>query len=137
MAQAAKQLRKNKDLAELAAQELKDKEEEKNKKRNRSRDRRRKVWLSEDGVDFSPSLFPLSLLSLSLYIIFSFYRPVSFPPLCRIGFGMLNTCTITHTVRGTHSRRVLTSYAQMLIHRLCSFSQTISCGGCRVVLLVV
>uniref|UniRef100_A0A6Q2X8M0 Ankyrin 1, erythrocytic b n=1 Tax=Esox lucius TaxID=8010 RepID=A0A6Q2X8M0_ESOLU len=43
MAQAAKQLRKNKDLAELAAQELKDKEEEKNKKRNRSRDRRRKA----------------------------------------------------------------------------------------------
>ncbi|XP_045064015.1 ankyrin-1 isoform X2 [Coregonus clupeaformis] len=43
MAQAAKQLRKNKDLAELAAQELKDKEDEKNKKRNRSRDRRRKA----------------------------------------------------------------------------------------------
>ena len=98
MAQAAKQLRKNKDLAELAAQELKDKEEEKNKKRNRSRDRRRKVWLFEDGVDFSPSLF---LLSLSLYIIFSFSGPVSFPPLCRNGFGMLNTCTITHTVTGT------------------------------------
>uniref|UniRef100_UPI003AB02D68 uncharacterized protein ank1b n=1 Tax=Centroberyx gerrardi TaxID=166262 RepID=UPI003AB02D68 len=43
MAQAAKQLRKNKDLAEAAAQEQRDKEEEKNKKRNRSRDRRRKA----------------------------------------------------------------------------------------------
>ncbi|XP_067278905.1 ankyrin-1 isoform X1 [Pseudorasbora parva] len=43
MAQAAKQLRKNKDLQELAAQELREKEEEKNKKRNRSRDRRRKA----------------------------------------------------------------------------------------------
>lgn len=43
MAQAAKQLRKNKDLQELAAQELREKEEEKIKKRNRSRDRRRKV----------------------------------------------------------------------------------------------
>lgn len=43
MAQAAKQLRKNKDLAEAAAQEQREKEEEKIKKRNRSRDRRRKV----------------------------------------------------------------------------------------------
>ncbi len=43
MAQAAKQIRKNKDLQELAAQELREKEEEKIKKRNRSRDRRRKV----------------------------------------------------------------------------------------------
>ncbi|GAA6073236.1 uncharacterized [Tachysurus ichikawai] len=43
MAQAAKQLRKNKDLAEAAAQELREKEEEKIKKRNRSRDRRRKT----------------------------------------------------------------------------------------------
>ncbi|KAM4634336.1 uncharacterized protein ACJ7VT_022808 [Polymixia lowei] len=43
MAQAAKQLRKNKDLAEAAAQEQREKEEEKNKKRNRSRDRRRKA----------------------------------------------------------------------------------------------
>ncbi|XP_047661806.1 ankyrin-1 isoform X2 [Tachysurus fulvidraco] len=43
MAQAAKQLRKNKDLAEAAAQELREKEEEKIKKRNRSRDRRRKA----------------------------------------------------------------------------------------------
>ncbi|XP_062867659.1 ankyrin-1 isoform X2 [Trichomycterus rosablanca] len=43
MAQAAKQLRKNKDLAEAAAQELREKEEEKLKKRNRSKDRRRKA----------------------------------------------------------------------------------------------
>uniref|UniRef100_A0A9J7XQ16 Ankyrin 1, erythrocytic b n=1 Tax=Cyprinus carpio carpio TaxID=630221 RepID=A0A9J7XQ16_CYPCA len=43
MAQAAKQIRKNKDLHELAAQELREKEEEKIKKRNRSRDRRRKT----------------------------------------------------------------------------------------------
>lgn len=43
MAQAAKQIRKNKDLAEAAAQEQREKEEEKIKKRNRSRDRRRKV----------------------------------------------------------------------------------------------
>ncbi|KAI4816729.1 hypothetical protein KUCAC02_009042 [Chaenocephalus aceratus] len=43
MAQAAKQLRKTKDLAEAAAQEQREKEEEKIKKRNRSRDRRRKV----------------------------------------------------------------------------------------------
>ncbi|XP_056302331.1 ankyrin-1 isoform X5 [Danio aesculapii] len=43
MAQAAKQIRKNKDLQELAAQEQREKEEEKIKKRNRSRDRRRKA----------------------------------------------------------------------------------------------
>ncbi|KAB5549036.1 hypothetical protein PHYPO_G00062640 [Pangasianodon hypophthalmus] len=43
MAQAAKQIRKNKDLAEAAAQEQREKEEEKIKKRNRSKDRRRKV----------------------------------------------------------------------------------------------
>ncbi|XP_057675824.1 ankyrin-1 isoform X7 [Corythoichthys intestinalis] len=43
MAQAAKQLRKTKDLAEAAAQEQREKEEEKIKKRNRSRDRRRKA----------------------------------------------------------------------------------------------
>ena len=78
MAQAAKQLRKNKDLAELAAQELKDKEEEKNKKRNRSRDRRRKVWLTEDGVNFS--------LPLSLSLISSFSQPVSLPPLYSTGY---------------------------------------------------
>lgn len=49
MAQAAKQLRKNKDLQELAAQELREKEEEKIKKRNRSRDRRRKVKKKRHG----------------------------------------------------------------------------------------
>lgn len=49
MAQAAKQLRKNKDLQELAAQEQREKEEEKIKKRNRSRDRRRKVKKTSDG----------------------------------------------------------------------------------------
>ncbi|KAG7476301.1 hypothetical protein MATL_G00081420 [Megalops atlanticus] len=43
MAQAAKQLRKSKELDALAAQEQREKEEEKNKKRNRSRDRRRKA----------------------------------------------------------------------------------------------
>ncbi|XP_036382336.1 ankyrin-1-like isoform X5 [Megalops cyprinoides] len=43
MAQAAKHLRKNKDLEALAEQERKEKEEEKNKKRNRSRDRKRKA----------------------------------------------------------------------------------------------
>ncbi|XP_038154888.1 ankyrin-1 isoform X2 [Cyprinodon tularosa] len=43
MAQAAKQLRKTKDLAEAAAQEQREKEEKKIKKRNRSRDRRRKA----------------------------------------------------------------------------------------------
>ncbi|XP_030210963.1 ankyrin-1 isoform X2 [Gadus morhua] len=43
MAQAAKQLRKNKDIAEAAAAELREKEEEKTKKRNKSRDRRRKA----------------------------------------------------------------------------------------------
>lgn len=49
MAQAAKQLRKTKDLAEAAAQEQREKEEEKIKKRNRSRDRRRKVWPAVSG----------------------------------------------------------------------------------------
>ncbi|KAK9532743.1 hypothetical protein VZT92_010115 [Zoarces viviparus] len=43
MAQAAKQLRKTKDLAEAAANEQREKEEEKIKKRNRSRDRKRKA----------------------------------------------------------------------------------------------
>ncbi|XP_047425299.1 ankyrin-1 isoform X10 [Mugil cephalus] len=43
MAQAAKQLRKTKDLAEAAAQEQREKEEEKIKKRNRSRDRKRRA----------------------------------------------------------------------------------------------
>ncbi|KAG5272708.1 hypothetical protein AALO_G00168470 [Alosa alosa] len=43
MAQAAKQLKQRKDLAEAAAAELREKEEEKLKKRNKSRDRRRKA----------------------------------------------------------------------------------------------
>lgn len=43
MAQAAKQLRKNKDLEAQAEQERKEKEEEKVKKRSRSRDKKRKV----------------------------------------------------------------------------------------------
>lgn len=55
MAQAAKQIRKNKDLQELAAQELREKEEEKIKKRNRSRDRRRKV--TKKSILLAPSSF--------------------------------------------------------------------------------
>ncbi|XP_048875819.1 ankyrin-1-like isoform X2 [Brienomyrus brachyistius] len=43
MAQAAKQLRKTKDLAEQAAQEQREREEELNRKRSRSRDRKRKA----------------------------------------------------------------------------------------------
>uniref|UniRef100_A0A8C2PNX4 Ankyrin-1 n=1 Tax=Cyprinus carpio TaxID=7962 RepID=A0A8C2PNX4_CYPCA len=43
MAQAAKHLRKNKDLEALAEQERKEKEEEKAKKRSRSRDKKRKT----------------------------------------------------------------------------------------------
>ncbi|XP_035382909.1 ankyrin-1 isoform X1 [Electrophorus electricus] len=43
MAQAAKHIRKNKDLAEAAAQEQKEKEETKLKKRSRSKDHRRKA----------------------------------------------------------------------------------------------
>ncbi|KAJ8347033.1 hypothetical protein SKAU_G00284340 [Synaphobranchus kaupii] len=67
MAQAAKQLRKNKELDALAAQEQKDKEDEKNKKRNRSRDRRRKreAFLSSvsqlSPFSLSASLFHLEL----------------------------------------------------------------------------
>ncbi|CAG5867297.1 unnamed protein product [Menidia menidia] len=53
MAQAAKQLRKTKDLAEAAAQEQREKEEEKIKKRNRSRDRRRKYRSNLAGWDLS------------------------------------------------------------------------------------
>lgn len=49
MAQAAKQLRKNKDLEAQAEQERKEKEEEKVKKRSRSRDKKRKV-LGPGGV---------------------------------------------------------------------------------------
>ncbi|XP_061732700.1 ankyrin-1-like isoform X2 [Nerophis ophidion] len=52
MAQAAKQLRKTKDLAEAAAQEQREKEEEKIKKRNRSRDRRRKVGMADATTSF-------------------------------------------------------------------------------------
>ncbi|XP_026872664.2 ankyrin-1a isoform X2 [Electrophorus electricus] len=52
MAQAAKHLRKNKDLEALAEQERKEKEEERVKKRSRSRDKKRKAhavhrWLIE------------------------------------------------------------------------------------------
>lgn len=43
MAQAAKHLRKNKDLEAQLEQERKEKEEERNKKRSRSRDKKRKV----------------------------------------------------------------------------------------------
>ncbi|XP_049326691.1 ankyrin-1a isoform X6 [Astyanax mexicanus] len=43
MAQAAKHLRKNKDLEALAEQERKEKEEEKSRKRSRSRDKKRKA----------------------------------------------------------------------------------------------
>ncbi|XP_030638377.1 ankyrin-1a [Chanos chanos] len=43
MAQAAKHLRKNKDLEALAEQERKEKEEEQSRKRNRSRDKKRKA----------------------------------------------------------------------------------------------
>lgn len=43
MAQAAKHLRKNKDLEAQLEAERKEKEEEKSRKRNRSRDRKRKV----------------------------------------------------------------------------------------------
>lgn len=102
MAQAAKQLRKNKDLAELAAQELKDKEEEKNKKRNRSRDRRRKVWLTEDGVNFSLSLFSLSLyVPLSLLFVNFLHFSTCLPPsIVQDRLGMLNNI-ITHTVTRT------------------------------------
>ncbi|XP_069038331.1 ankyrin-1a isoform X3 [Lepisosteus oculatus] len=60
MAQAAKQLRKNKDLEALAAQEQKEKEEEKRTKRNRSRDRKRKAqavqrWLIDQDSSVSGS----------------------------------------------------------------------------------
>lgn len=49
MAQAAKHLRKNKDLEALAEQERKEKEE-KVKKRSRSRDKKRKVRGWTDGA---------------------------------------------------------------------------------------
>lgn len=49
MAQAAKHLRKNKDLEALAEQERKEKEEETIKKRSRSRDKKRKVLVLFTG----------------------------------------------------------------------------------------
>lgn len=49
MAQAAKHLRKNKDLEALAEQERKEKEEETLKKRSRSRDKKRKVLVLFTG----------------------------------------------------------------------------------------
>lgn len=64
MAQAAKQLRKTKDLAEAAAQEQREKEEEKIKKRNRSKDRRRKVTV--EVTAFLTSIF--ALLPAFLYL---------------------------------------------------------------------
>lgn len=76
MAQAAKQLRKTKDLAEAAAQEQREKEEEKLKKRNRSRDRRRKVRLRRQigvggwGVDddYSNIIISICLLFCLLHV---------------------------------------------------------------------
>ncbi|XP_053085014.1 ankyrin-1a isoform X7 [Pangasianodon hypophthalmus] len=61
MAQAAKHLRKNKDLEALAEQERKEKEEERVKKRSRSRDKKRKAhavhrWLidQDNSVNSEP-----------------------------------------------------------------------------------
>ncbi|XP_057207682.1 ankyrin-1a [Triplophysa rosa] len=61
MAQAAKHLRKNKDLEALAEQERKEKEEEKAKKRSRSRDKKRKAhvvhrWLIDQENSVSSEL---------------------------------------------------------------------------------
>ncbi|XP_072521445.1 ankyrin-1-like isoform X9 [Salminus brasiliensis] len=61
MAQAAKHLRKNKDLEALAEQERKEKEEEKSKKRSRSRDKKRKAhavhrWLIDQDNSVSSEL---------------------------------------------------------------------------------
>ncbi|XP_048045755.1 ankyrin-1a isoform X3 [Megalobrama amblycephala] len=61
MAQAAKHLRKNKDLEALAEQERKEKEEEKAKKRSRSRDKKRKAhvvhrWLIDQDNSVSSEL---------------------------------------------------------------------------------
>ncbi|XP_058864393.1 ankyrin-1-like isoform X3 [Acipenser ruthenus] len=63
MAQAAKHLRKNKDIEALAAQELKEKEDEKKTRRNRSRDRKRKGyavqrWLMEQEGSLSGAELP-------------------------------------------------------------------------------
>lgn len=85
MAQAAKQLRKTKDLAEAAAQEQREKEEEKIKKRNRSRDRRRKVWLSQETGEVT--VFLTSISPPLSYLSFSISRAVSLSLhlLCQIG----------------------------------------------------
>ncbi|XP_077601348.1 ankyrin-1-like isoform X1 [Stigmatopora nigra] len=61
MAQAAKHLRKNKDLEALAEQERKEKEEEKSKKRSRSRDKKRKAhavhrWLIDQDSSVSSEM---------------------------------------------------------------------------------
>ncbi|XP_053726028.1 ankyrin-1-like isoform X26 [Synchiropus splendidus] len=61
MAQAAKHLRKNKDLEALAEQERKEKEEEKFKKRSRSRDKKRKAnavhrWLIDQDSSVSSEM---------------------------------------------------------------------------------
>ncbi|XP_071379248.1 ankyrin-1a isoform X1 [Centroberyx affinis] len=61
MAQAAKHLRKNKDLEALAEQERKEKEEEKAKKRSRSRDKKRKAhavhrWLIDQDSSVSSEM---------------------------------------------------------------------------------
>nr|XP_021331781.1 ankyrin 1, erythrocytic a isoform X8 [Danio rerio] len=61
MAQAAKHLRKNKDLEALAEQERKEKEEEKSKKRSRSREKKRKAhvvhrWLIDQDNSVSSEL---------------------------------------------------------------------------------
>uniref|UniRef100_A0A674NKG7 Ankyrin-1 n=1 Tax=Takifugu rubripes TaxID=31033 RepID=A0A674NKG7_TAKRU len=61
MAQAAKQLRKNKDLEAQAEQERKEKEEEKVKKRSRSRDKKRKAhavhrWLIDQDSSVSSEM---------------------------------------------------------------------------------
>ncbi|XP_035760877.1 ankyrin-1-like isoform X1 [Neolamprologus brichardi] len=61
MAQAAKHLRKNKDLEALAEQERKEKEEERVKKRSRSRDKKRKAhavhrWLIDQDSSVSSEM---------------------------------------------------------------------------------
>ncbi|KAJ7994310.1 hypothetical protein DPEC_G00264550 [Dallia pectoralis] len=56
MAQAAKHLRKNKDLEAQLEAERKEKEEEKAKKRNRSRDKKRKKRAGDCGLMCRTSL---------------------------------------------------------------------------------
>ncbi|KAF1389165.1 hypothetical protein PFLUV_G00070620 [Perca fluviatilis] len=60
MAQAAKHLRKNKDLEAQLEQERKEKEEERNKKRSRSRDKKRKVLGLFTATEYESSR-PVSL----------------------------------------------------------------------------